>query len=580
MSTVGNKIDDYARAHAKELKREEAKAGKSFTKYDIAQLMLAKGALSEKDYSSWMNSREGVDALRLSQSQQMALKTGNIWKFAGSGGQDSYLQSLADTDPFGIEISTENKKFDYKDSVEQNKVRAHIKSLPEVEMGYTEIMNSIKFQKMSREEKTQFLLQETRRMFDEAREKEDKETMKATLIQGLGLTFAMTDEKLGIKDVKEFVKEFSGLNAVVDIIDKWVEDGNDANLSELERHWNGIKGGAEALDSLIGSAGITMTLILGLASKAAAAGGMGKAFSILTTGFFGVAGASTAIEGGIGFYGADTPDDAKSAGGDLAMGLLMLYGATKSAKAGYDNHIAAKNAHAEQIANARKTLGIDDGVELTAKSLWTSYRTMGHKLVREGSPKDHWTKINDAYKFLESEIGPIARIKTKIKETVKPSNVEVNQSANSTDKTFGKFKAKCDAARSTNQLEKLLYEADTIEKIDYILGLIKDCKINKAEINALTIIAKNSKNDIVFKNRCEKYRDVIKEMSELKNPDGTNQIEPWMFKDIITKVEESDLINPQKLFQAIKYANTHYIPGEKEDVILHYLNALKFFGNN
>ena len=63
-NNISARIDDYARAHSQELKREEASSGKTLTKFDIAQLMLSKGALSEKDYSSWMNTSDGQESLR------------------------------------------------------------------------------------------------------------------------------------------------------------------------------------------------------------------------------------------------------------------------------------------------------------------------------------------------------------------------------------------------------------------------------------------------------------------------------------------------------------------------------------
>ena len=403
-NAIGSKIDDYAKAHVKELKNEEAKTGKSLTKYDIAQLMLAKGALSEKDYGSWMNTSEGAESLKMSTAQKQALQRGNIWGFSGNN-QPSYLETLSETDPFGIDFS--NKKFDYKEVDAKSRIRA----LPQVEMSYTELTNSIKFKKMSREEKTEFLLQETGRMFYEAKEKGDKETMKATLLQGLGLTFAYMDEKAGITDVKEFLKEYSGLNAVVDLIDKYVEDGDDANLTFGERAWSAVKGAGDAVDGFIGTQAVAFVGTLSAASAAAASAGIGQIFSAVTTLGFGVQGATMMVEGGAGIVTGDTAEEVRAAGAEFTMGTIMFTGAAKAAKEGYNNYKAAKNAHAEQVANARKSLGIEDGVELNAQNLKEAFRSASLKNHPDkGGSADAMAEINNAYKILKSEIGKAPKV--------------------------------------------------------------------------------------------------------------------------------------------------------------------------
>ena len=99
-----------------------------------------------------------------------------------------------------------------------------IRSLPKVKKTYTELMNDIKFQTMDKKQKTEFLLKTTGQKFYEAKERGDKEAMKEYLKQGIGLTFAYMDDKAGITDIKGAAKKYSGLNTVVDAIDKFVDE--------------------------------------------------------------------------------------------------------------------------------------------------------------------------------------------------------------------------------------------------------------------------------------------------------------------------------------------------------------------
>ena len=76
---ISKKIDEYTRANIKNLRASEAKSGRKFTKYDIAQMMLSQGKLSKNDFAAWMNTREGYDNFSLTNQQKQALKNGSIW---------------------------------------------------------------------------------------------------------------------------------------------------------------------------------------------------------------------------------------------------------------------------------------------------------------------------------------------------------------------------------------------------------------------------------------------------------------------------------------------------------------------
>jgi len=92
---IGKKIEEYASKNIRELKHQEAKTGRKFTKYDIAVFMIENGQLNKTEFASWMNTREGFDAQTMSKQQKQALKSGSVFGFAGyAGGEESYLDSL------------------------------------------------------------------------------------------------------------------------------------------------------------------------------------------------------------------------------------------------------------------------------------------------------------------------------------------------------------------------------------------------------------------------------------------------------------------------------------------------------
>ena len=93
---ISQKIDSFTQSHIKELKDEERKQGKKFTKYEIAQFMLSQNLLSQSDFASWMNTKEGSDSEIYSRMQQMARQSGSIW---GYNNQQSYLESFHDFQP-------------------------------------------------------------------------------------------------------------------------------------------------------------------------------------------------------------------------------------------------------------------------------------------------------------------------------------------------------------------------------------------------------------------------------------------------------------------------------------------------
>ena len=373
-NTISQKIDAYTKANLKALKQEEAKTGRKMTKFDIAQYMLQHGKLNKNEYANWMNTSEGFNAQAMTQAQITALRQGNIWGFAGyGGGQESYLDSMTSfeqktpVEQFNEifsprvklnETVAERKKkaaeiqkhlqeqkvakqvLHPNEALKEQKLMDEIRSLPEVKETYTELMNDIKFQNMDRKQKTEFLLKTTGQKFYEAKERGDKEAMKEYLTQGFGLVFAVMDEKAGITDLKEAAKKYSGLNALVDAIDKFVDDGDDANLSFGEKTWETIKGVGDAVDGFIGTQGAAFVGTLAVAGEAAAAAGIGKVFALGIQAYFGIEGVTMVVDGAEKIYNAETKEEVRTGGQEVGTGAIMLGGTAKSVKQGYKNYKA------------------------------------------------------------------------------------------------------------------------------------------------------------------------------------------------------------------------------------------------
>ena len=93
---ISQKIDTYAKTHLKELRGKEEGRYK-LTKYDVAQLMLSSGQLSQADFASWMNTQEGYESQTITTLQKQAVRTGSIFSFDNPltpEREEAYLDSL------------------------------------------------------------------------------------------------------------------------------------------------------------------------------------------------------------------------------------------------------------------------------------------------------------------------------------------------------------------------------------------------------------------------------------------------------------------------------------------------------
>ena len=423
--TVSQKIDAYAKAHLAELKKKQGL--KNFTKYDIAEIMLKSGALTQAEMNSWRSTREGFSANN---------RSGSVFG-SGYAGQESYLDEMTDfsqksTFEKNLEIMNPTKlryetpkqrktrQAQYKQHVQDQQTSARIKNtkayqnqeamkkylatLPPCTESFEELMASQKLESLDKSGKIKFLMEATGRKFYEAMEKGDKSAMRKYAIEGMSYVFAYMDDKSGITDVKDAVKKYSGLNALVDVVDKIVDDGDADNLSGAEKTWATIKGAGDAVDSFIGTQGVAVMGSLFLAGEAAAAAGMAKLFAVATQAYFGIEGATLVYEGGKEIAEATTEEQARTGGTKLTSGAIMLAGTVKSVKQGYENYKASQ-AHKADIANARKTLGLEGDAPLTEASIKAAKKSLAlANHPDRGGSVEAMQNINDAASLLLKEL--------------------------------------------------------------------------------------------------------------------------------------------------------------------------------
>ena len=382
-NTISQKIDAYAQANLKALKQEEAKTGKHLTKYDIAERMVKSKKLTSGELNSWLKTTEGNKECSLSAAQKNALKNTSAWIVAGFGGVDNnenahYTARLenasrkAPKNPvekqnaisgFHMKLNEtvaerkkryaelekqiqEQKAINPKKALEEQKLKAHIDSVKISEADANKTASQLtreieqqEIEMMSHEDRKKFIMDK----FQDAATKKDFSGMKNALAEFNSYMCKYIDDKVGVTDVKDAIKEYSGLNALVDYVDKKVDDGDDTNLSNLELAWNITKGMGDAIDGFIGAEGLEMIGALGTASKVATIANAGKYFAVATQGYFGVEGSQLIGAGLAHAQTAETEEEARLAGSEIGMGTIMLGGAVKSAKQGFKNNLSQNN---------------------------------------------------------------------------------------------------------------------------------------------------------------------------------------------------------------------------------------------
>lgn len=185
-----------------------------------------------------------------------------------------------------------------------------------------------------------------------ARNNKDKVAMIEALYEFYDYDCRLLDKKFGITFAKDFIKDKSGLNNLVDYLDKVIDDGDIEQFTAKEKCWEVIKGIGDAIDDIIGTKGVTMCGILGAATKAVTLiPKAGKLLGGAIQAFFAVDGAVMFGEGTVTVINADTREDAREGGAQTGMGLAMLGGTAASVK----THKTTKgNAAYSKISNSKK----------------------------------------------------------------------------------------------------------------------------------------------------------------------------------------------------------------------------------
>ena len=385
MVDIGRKIDEYAQKYNTQLRAQENKTGHRINKYDVAQYMLSQGVLNSADLNNWLKTSEGLK----NKNESEQLKKMPVWQAAQAFHGGTYLDSVSEfsigsimgfekTQTGQIKATKSHQKFKTpKQQLEEQKLKQHLDSLPEVKGNPIEMTKKIdaqaeaeKIQDMTYDECKNYIMGK----FLDAKDKNDKMGMLDAINEFYSYECEFLDKKFGITNAKDFLKNKSGLNRLVDYIDKAIDDGNDGNISAGERAWEIVKGVGDTLDSFIGTQGFTMAVGLGGATKAAQA--IPKAGPLVggaIQAYFGIEGSQLVFEGTKEIIEADTKEEIRQGASQSSMGAIMVGGATRSAKNGLKKDVKI-DKKASEIAEYKVELkDIDSNAAPDVSGAATNY---------------------------------------------------------------------------------------------------------------------------------------------------------------------------------------------------------------
>ena len=375
-NTISQKIDSYTKAHLKELRQEETKTGKALTKYDIAQIMLSSGKLSQSDFAAWMNTQEGFQSQHVSNASIFS---------PPSFREESYLDSMTDVIVIGglkFEDTPENRALQEKSAANLKNLSNDVKeftkdtklteadkakTIPELTREIEAKKEQERFAKMTHDARKKHIMSK----FLTARNQNDTSGMLSALGEFNSYMCQYIDEKLGITGAKQSIKEFVHLDKLVDYIDKNVDDGTDA-ITFMEGLWEVTKGIGDAVDSFIGAQGLEMAGILGAASKAIQASGkLAPVLGGAMQAYFGVEGTMLMADGTEKIVNAETKEDVRAGGSEVGMGAIMVGGAAISVRSG----VKGRKANQEQTK-----------FDNTAKEVANQYPKVTQRLAEYKTP--------------------------------------------------------------------------------------------------------------------------------------------------------------------------------------------------
>lgn len=370
--TISQKIDAYAQSHFQELKKKQGL--RTFTKLDIASIMVQSGALSKTEFDNWRSSSEGFSA---------GNPSGSVFG-RGFAYQPSYLDQMASFSSLSPEEQiiqshkgphfgeTRNQRLERESNarqVAQNTMnrgrvlntptyqqvegaRRILANLPNSNASFTEVLRNEKFSKMNENEKIEYLAQVTGKKLDAAIKSGDIMPAITEFLSLMEQVPDILDVKTGYKNVRDGKRELyrTFLNKMIEKM-----GGDPKHLNAAAKVLVGIEAAIEVSDDLASPKSLTelasfATLFFGGEALAAKYGAKAiKAFNLVKAGG-GLAmmfqGGKELFNGGQEFLSADTTDEAIDGAKKALLGLLSFSGGVGLAANGAGGVKSAPKANA------------------------------------------------------------------------------------------------------------------------------------------------------------------------------------------------------------------------------------------
>lgn len=577
--TIGQRIAQFTNTNNALLQSNKSKTGKKMNIIDVAKFMVENGALSQADFDTWLNGTFTSQQIQQFKSGQ------SIWLLSDFGKTQDYVDEMSPLsigNLLGFEKTTNEKtgktkvkskpvtrqKFSVSEETKKQSFMDHIKSLPTPQATYTELMRSIEFDKLDNEGKMEMLLKISGEKFNEAKKKGDKQAMKDYLLEGLGTAIQLAckkiDDAVYITQFKEWAKERSGLNFLVDLVDKLVDDGDDAALSFMEKNWEGIKGFGDALDGFIGSQAVGFVAVLELLGIGAAAlstvtgiESIGTVFTALTKGYFLYDGGKMMTNGMVGYYTAKTKQEARTAGQEFGLGSFIFFNTLKSVagdiKAYRETH---KSSGSTDLSEVNKTLleehlpTITDNAQATADL--TFLQQNGVKIVKfspetgfelDVNGKNISVPIKGNVPFEKG----LSALTKEIRENINPKETSVKAKSVKNPK---------EQSKTSNLPQEKAQETTSLtlsQRVDYGKLLLK-LKMNKIPSD----VAEIAKGIFKYCKQNDKYvfdEDLVQLANYLKSDKK--------MLDFVKNLQKEEGLTPHKIYQIVQrqrdIANPKYI---------------------
>ena len=353
--------------------------------------------------------KNGIVIIHDKEGNPIKDKNGNEVKVDYISKRQTFSQDLAEIIVLGHKASFMEKLL-HQAEIQQELDR--LNSLPPSEESYTELMRSIAFEQMSKKEQTEALLKWTGEKFYNARERGDLSAMKEYLVQGFGLAFQKMDmasvgnTNISVEGFKNFLKNWSGLDAFCEQMDNFVNDGTD-NITRSEKIWNFTKGVGDSIDHFIGTQGIAFIGTLALASEAAAAGGIGEVWAVAIQSYFAFEGIGSIAEGVTVLKHAETAEEYRQAGDMVGTGAIMVHGAVKSFKGALTGKLQAGLEVKKALKEIKETKSFEEVKELQENLSDLPYNEQEKQVILLESQKQ-------LSKIAQEKVGTLDAIKNSL----------------------------------------------------------------------------------------------------------------------------------------------------------------------